>query len=40
MSFAQVREPIHERSIDAAASFPVATMKLRTAPEAVGVDVS
>jgi hypothetical protein len=38
MSFAQVREPIHTRSVDAAASFPISTSKLRAALEALGVD--
>jgi hypothetical protein len=38
MSFAQVREPIHTRSIAAAATFPVATKKLRDALQAAGVD--
>lgn len=38
MSFAQVREPIHTRSIDAAAVFPVSTKKLRIALQAAGVD--
>jgi hypothetical protein len=38
MSFAQAREPIHTRSIDAALAFPVATRKLRTALHAAGVD--
>ena len=38
MSFAQVREPIHTRSVDAAAAFPVATRKLRAALQAVGLE--
>ncbi len=38
MSFAQAREPIHTRSVDAAASFPISTRRLRAALEAVGVD--
>jgi tetratricopeptide (TPR) repeat protein len=37
-SFAQVREPIHTKSIDAAATFPISTKKLRTALQAAGVD--
>ncbi len=37
MSYAQVRAPIHTGSIDSAASFPVATRKLRAALEAVGL---
>jgi hypothetical protein len=37
MSFAQAREPIHTRSIDAAAAFPIATKKLRLALQAAGV---
>ena len=37
MSFAQVRAPINTGSIDSAASFPVATRKLRTALEAAGI---
>ncbi len=40
MSFAQVREPIHTRSVAAAAAFPMATTRLRAALEAVGVDPS
>ena len=36
MSFAQVREPIHTRSIDAVAAFPISTRKLRAALEAMG----
>lgn len=37
MSYAQVRAPINTGSIDSAASFPVATRKLRAALEAAGV---
>jgi hypothetical protein len=37
-SFAQVREPIHTKSIDAAAAFPASTRKLREALRAAGLD--